>query len=466
MRRLAAALWLLARPSTCSHFWGMSHEYVEIYRDHREDGFCTYAVCNPEFPATIHWGHGNGDLVRACVATEAPHAIMPSSTVVLTMRSGDDETQNVLVEVETADGAAVSSDSVSVGSSDSSFQYDLGAGNQDYLLHLRSACYDEYGTPCDSTVFYSIVFLQAGVELEAAGSPCEGAGTPPPSPPPSTPPCGERNCQCTCCSNGRCLNAIYGAYVANAPEQCSQTMCARRYYECEYPEQLAGGSTNVAEYGGEYVVCPPPPPPAPPPPCGQSDCRCECCEAGCPAITLDEFRSGDATSCTAEACIARFEKCPTRATGLSDGSYVSAKYASSAMCPSPPPTLPPPLPPSEPPSNQAPPPPPKPPPPPAPLADEASAVAAPGTSGSMPTWAVGVLAVAVALLLGSGLFIAYIRGRERAGTPVWSSLNADAHVARPHQVDKTVVATSITATRAAHTTETQAPGPAVEIEAL
>merc|ERR1719272_683377 len=419
MRRLAAALCMLARPADCSHFWGMSHEYVEFYRDHREDGFCTYAVCNPDFPATIHWGHGNGDLVRVCMATEAPHTGMPSSTVVLTMRSGDDTTQNVLVEVETA-GVAVSSATVSVGSADSSFQYDLGAGNQNYSLHLRSACYDEYGAPCDNLVFYSITFLQAGIELEAAGDPCEGAGTPPPSPPPSAPPCGERNCQCTCCSNGRCLNAIYGAYVANAPDQCTQTMCARRYYECEYPEQLAAGSTNEAEYSEEYVACPPPPPPAPPPPCGQPDCRCECCEASCPVSTVDEFRSGDATSCTVEACITRFAKCPAREAGLSDGSYVSAEYAASAMCPSPPPMLPPPLPPSEPPSNQ--PPPPKPPPslpPPPRLTDEASAVAAQGTSSSMPTWSIGVLAMAIALLLAMVSFLAFVRSRERAGIPVW-----------------------------------------------
>ena len=87
------------------------------------------------------------------------------------------------------------------------------------------------------------------------------------------------------------------------------------------------------------------------------------------------------------------------------------------------------------------------------------------TSTSMPTWAIGVMAVASALLLGCGLFIAYIRSRERAGTPVWTSLNADARIARPSQgSDKAVVATSVTTTRAACTAETQLPG--AEIEAI
>ena len=86
----------------------------------------------------------------------------------------------------------------------------------------------------------------------------------------------------------------------------------------------------------------------------------------------------------------------------------------------------------------------------------------------MPTWSIGVLAMAIALLLGCGGFLAYVRSRERAGIPVWTTLDADAHISPPHQAsDKTVVATSVTTTRAAPTAQAQAPAAAVElVEAL
>ena len=394
------------------------------YRDGRSEGWCSFATCDPESPARLTWGGGYA--MKVCVDTDPPHAVMPTSSVMVSLRSARSAAESVRIELETADGAVVHSQTVEIGAQDQVVEVSRDT-DEGLWLHLYSATYDPTcaASVCEVSLFYTITFMQANTTLASAvdHDPCQGGRPlPPPASPPLAPPCGERNCQCHCCSNGRCSKDIFSRYVAADATECTQTLCARRYYECEFPGQMAESSTNEPEFLGSYVACSPPPPPTP---CGLPDCTCECNPDHGAAITVESFNSGSEYGCTAEECISRFESCPTK-DAVSDGGQVVATFVASTTCPQPPPPPFGPSPSLASPSLALPPPPPPPPPPPSTssaLSEDAAAVSTNGGSGDgLPPWAAAVLAVAGLLLLGCGGFIVYVWTRERAGQPIWTSL--------------------------------------------
>ena len=107
----------------------------------------------------------------------------------------------------------------------------------DIKTHSYQSTVDE-GYP---VIFYSIIFLGAGVAQATAGDPCNPVGAivtscersnswgsrhlcvpaspPPTSPPP--PPCGVDDCTCACCSNGRCLDSGEASFWAGDRLSCS-----------------------------------------------------------------------------------------------------------------------------------------------------------------------------------------------------------------------------------------------------
>ena len=227
----------------------------------------------------------------------------------------------------------------------------------------------------------------------------------PSSPPPgaSPPPCSAypgHHCDCKCCKEGECPNYSEIWYPAALMHNVgSSTVCTegecRRLFEESCPAVGQGGRVISTSYLA--VDCPPSPPMAPPPLCAQPGstgiaCNCNCCtDADCQTRATHSLLNDQDKSCTPNLCASSFAECSL--TGSSSGdARIIATMSSVAPCPSPPTWAP-----------------------------QAPSVSA---NKPLPVWVAVLVAVLGAALLGTLMFVCFIRHRERQGEPVWTALDS------------------------------------------
>lgn len=238
---------------------------VETFRDGIDDGWCSYATCDTSSPAVIRWGHGSGHVTRNCINQSS--YMMPSSRIVITLRSADDcdgwqcGPYTVVVEVRNAARCVppappadllyreqvyrgrerVYNEEVYVNSTTTTLDIPLATLDSWHTVDIKTGGYKAIVVEGSPVILYSMIFLGAGVAQVTAGDPCNPAGAivsscersnswgsahlcapaspPPTSPPP--PPCGIDDCTCACCSNGRCLDSGEASFWAGNLLSCS-----------------------------------------------------------------------------------------------------------------------------------------------------------------------------------------------------------------------------------------------------